>query len=174
MQPRTVAIGVTALVVGVGLVAIFASGDSNDSGAAPAPSLAAVTQPDLSAIAADPGAATPPTQAGSQKGKQGAGAQGQASAATTDGRPTCPQEWSRAQCRAAGRAYQQALHNSHAVKDGQCPLPTKEMCEAAGRAHKQAVNGSHEVGPKECPLPTREMCEEAGRQNQQAGVNPFQ
>jgi hypothetical protein len=166
-------VGFTALVVAAGLVAILVSGDSSDSDPAPPPSLAAVTQPDLSAIAPAAAGAAAPGQSGSEKGKKSAAAQGQAGSATSAGTSTCPPGWSHARCQAAVDAIQHA-GSSHGVKDGQCPLPTKQMCEDAGRAYKNGQGASHEVGPKECPLPTQQMCEEAGRQAQQDGVNPFQ
>jgi hypothetical protein len=171
VRPRAIAIGVTALVAAVAVVAILVSGDSNHSDPAPQPSLAAVTQPDLSAIA--PAAAGPaaPGQSGSDKGEKSTAVQGQADSATSDVTSTCPPGWSHARCQAAIDAIRNAP--SHTVKDRQCALPTKQMCEDAGRAYKQGQGNSHEVGPNECPLPTKEMCDEAGRQAQQAGVNPF-
>jgi hypothetical protein len=174
MRPRTMAIGVTALVVAAGLVAILVSGDSSDSDPAAPPSLAAVTQPDLSAIApADAGTTTAPGQSGPSQAKKGAGPQGNSLATELPAGPSCPPNWTKEQCRAVGQAAKRGVGQSHEVKDGQCPLPTKQMCEDAGRAVKQGQDASHEVGPNECALPTQAMCEEAGRQNQQAGVNPF-
>ncbi len=175
MKPRTMAIGATALVVVAGLVAILVSGDSSDSAPAPAPSLAAVTQPDLSSIAPDPGAAAPPVQAGSGKAKKSTASQGQSLSTRLPDGPSCPSNWTKQLCREVGQAYKRGLGKSHQLADGQCPPNwTKELCRAIGEAVKQGQGGSHEVGPNECPLPTKQMCDEAGRQNQQAGVNPFQ
>jgi hypothetical protein len=174
MAPRTIAIGVTSLVIAAGLVAILVSGDSNDSEPAAPPSLAAVTQPDLSAIApTDAGAVPAQGQSGPSQTKKGAGPQGNSLSTELPQGPSCPPNWTKELCRSVGEAAKRGEGKSHEVKDGQCPLPTKQMCEDAGRAVRQGQDASHEVGPNECALPTQEMCEEAGRQNQQAGVNPF-
>jgi hypothetical protein len=175
MKPQTMAIGATALVVVAGLIAILVSGDSSDSNPAPPPSLAAVTQPDLSAIApADAGAGTVPGDASSPKGKTGSGLAGQSLATALPEGPSCPSNWTKKHCRAVGQAHKEGLGKSQAIPDGQCPSNwSKELCRSNAQAAKQAQGASHEVGPNECPLPTQQMCEEAGRQNQQAGVNPF-
>ena len=175
MKPRAMAIGGTVLVVAVGLIAILVSGDSNDSDPAPPPSLAAVTQPDLSAIApAAAGGGTVPGDASSPKAKTGSGLARQSLSTALPEGPSCPPNWTKQRCRAVGQAYKRGLGKSHEIPDGQCPPNwTKELCRANGQAAKQGQGASQAVGPNECPLPTQQMCEEAGRQNQQAGVNPF-
>ena len=175
MKPRTMAIGAAALVVVAGLVAILVSGDSGGSNdSAPAPSLAAVTQPAVTVPAPAAGAQTEPNDAGSTKGKRSSPPQEQSSSTALPQGPSCPPTWTKELCRAVGQAHKRGLGKSRELVDGHCPPTwTKELCRAIGQAAKQGQGASHEVGPNECPLPTKEMCQEAGRLNQQAGANPF-
>ena len=143
MKPRTMAIGAAALVVVAGLVAILVSGDSGGSDdSAPAPSLAAVTQPAVTVPAPAAGAQTEPDDAGSTKGKKSSAPQEQSSSTALPQGPSCPPTWTKELCRAVGQALQARLGQEPRAR--RRPLST-DLDEGALQGHRpgrQAGAGS--------------------------------
>lgn len=128
---------------------------------------------DLSA-AADAGSAQTPTPTGEQ-GKKSDKVKKAAALKGHDGSPSaedlCPPEASPATCAELRRILEEGRRNSHLIKEGECPYPTKAQCMEAGRAYKKAKKNSHRIDFEggECPYPDQALCEEIGRQYREQG-----